>query len=159
MTNMNNANPLPILDLYIQRDSTDTFVPSNEAITEWVSTTLTGRRSAAELAIAMVDEKTMQDYNLRFRHKDKPTNILSFPAQIPDGVKTTLLGDILLCPNRILQEANHQKTTAITHFAHLIVHGTLHLLGYDHEEDEEARIMEQEEIQILTHLGFANPYE
>ena len=148
-----------MLDLSIQRHSNHEAVPSDEIITTWIKAVLVKKKPAAELAIVMVDEKAMQDYNYRFRNKNKPTNILSFPAQIPKGVKTTLLGDIVLCPNCIIEEAKHYQITATAHFAHLIVHGLLHLLGYDHENEDEANIMEQEEIVILTRLGFSNPYE
>ncbi|MCF4837249.1 rRNA maturation RNase YbeY, partial [Acinetobacter baumannii] len=102
--------------------------------------------------------------NLQYREKDKPTNVLSFPSDIPEEVLPMLdalpLGDLVICIPVVLQEALEQKKTAQNHFAHLLVHGVLHLLGYDHEtSDEDAEEMEGLEIEILAKLNIANPYQ
>lgn len=114
----------------------------------------------AELTLRLVDKAEMQDLNKRYRGKDKPTNVLSFPADVPAEVALELpfLGDIILCVPVIHQEAEEQQKPVFAHWAHMVVHGVLHLLGYDHENDQDAKIMEKKEILILRNLNFQNPY-
>lgn len=117
----------------------------------------------AEIGIACVDEAQSHATNLQYRDKDKPTNVLSFPSDIPEQILPMLdarpLGDLVICMPVVLQEALAQKKTAQHHFHHLLVHGVLHLLGYDHElGDAEAEEMEALEIKILAKLGIKNPY-
>ncbi|HCT1803625.1 TPA: rRNA maturation RNase YbeY [Acinetobacter baumannii] len=117
-----------------------------------------------EIGIACVDLEESHQLNLQYREKDKPTNVLSFPSDIPEEVLPMLdalpLGDLVICIPVLLQEALEQKKTAQNHFAHLLVHGVLHLLGYDHEtSDEDAEEMEGLEIEILAKLNIANPYQ
>ncbi|MCE6001345.1 rRNA maturation RNase YbeY [Acinetobacter pittii] len=117
-----------------------------------------------EIGVACVDLEESQQLNLQYREKDKPTNVLSFPSDIPEEVLPMLdalpLGDLVICIPVVLQEALEQKKTAQNHFAHLLVHGVLHLLGYDHEtSDEDAEEMEGLEIEILAKLNIANPYQ
>ncbi len=114
----------------------------------------------AEITLRLVDEAEMQQLNARYRHKDKSTNVLSFPADIPAEVllEVSFLGDIVLCVPVIHQEAEAQEKLLLAHWAHMVVHGVLHLLGYDHINDQDAKIMEQKEILILRKLGFADPY-
>lgn len=117
-----------------------------------------------EIGIACVDLEESHQLNLQYREKDKPTNVLSFPSDIPEEVLPMLdalpLGDLVICIPVVLQEALEQKKTAQNHFAHLLVHGVLHLLGYDHEtSDEDAEEMEGLEIEILAKLNIANPYQ
>lgn len=114
----------------------------------------------AEITLRLVDEVEIQVLNKRYRGKDKPTNVLSFPADVPDEVVLELpfLGDIILCVPVIYQEAEEQQIPVLAHWAHMVVHGVLHLLGYDHVDDQEAAIMEAKEILILNTLGFSNPY-
>ena len=116
--------------------------------------------SEAEITLRLVDEAEMQQLNARYRHKDKPTNVLSFPADIPEEIPLELpfLGDIVLCVPVIHQEAEAQEKLLLAHWAHMVVHGVLHLLGYDHINDQDAKIMEQKEILILKKLGFTDPY-
>ncbi|MDA3556113.1 rRNA maturation RNase YbeY [Acinetobacter sp. AOR15_HL] len=117
-----------------------------------------------EIGVACVDLAESQQLNLQYREKDKPTNVLSFPSDIPEEVLPMLdafpLGDLVICIPVVLQEAVEQKKTAQEHFAHLLVHGVLHLLGYDHEtSDEEAEEMEGLEVEILAKLNIDNPYQ
>ncbi|MDN8338423.1 rRNA maturation RNase YbeY [Acinetobacter baumannii] len=123
-----------------------------------------GYKEDCEIGIACVDLEESHQLNLQYREKDKPTNVLSFPSDIPEEVLPMLdalpLGDLVICIPVVLQEAVEQKKTAQNHFAHLLVHGVLHLLGYDHEtSDEDAEEMEGLEIEILAKLNIANPYQ
>ena len=116
-----------------------------------------------EIGIACVDLAESHQLNLQYRGKDKPTNVLSFPSDIPEEILEMLdarpLGDLVICIPVVLQEAEEQQKTPINHFTHLLVHGVLHLLGYDHELGEvEAEDMESMEIEILAKLDIANPY-
>lgn len=116
-----------------------------------------------EIGIACVDHDESHQLNFEYRKKDKPTNVLSFPSDIPEEVLPLLdalpLGDLIICIPVVLQEAIEQKKTPIEHFTHMLVHGTLHLMGYDHEtSDQDAEEMETLEIEILNKLGFENPY-
>lgn len=117
-----------------------------------------------EIGIACVDLAESHELNLQYREKDKPTNVLSFPSDIPEEMLNLLdaepLGDLVICIPVVLQEASEQQKTPIDHFTHLLVHGVLHLLGYDHETSEaEAEEMEALEIEILKKLGITNPYQ
>ncbi len=116
-----------------------------------------------EIGIACVDLDQSQQLNLEYRRKDKPTNVLSFPSEIPEEILPMLaarpLGDLVICIPVVLQEAAEQQKVPVEHFTHMLVHGTLHLLGYDHEvSDEDADEMEALEIEILAKLGLNNPY-
>lgn len=110
-------------------------------------------------SIQMLSKKEMQALNRDFSGKDKSTNVLSFPMQLPEQVEINLLGDLALCAEVINQEAKQQDKTHDAHWAHMVVHGMLHLQGYDHIKQDEAELMESLEIKILDKLGFANPYE
>jgi len=101
----------------------------------------------------------IRQLNKQYRNKDKATNVLSFPMESPEGVDLCLLGDIALCAKVIKQEAHEQSKSELSHWAHMVVHGMLHLQGYDHVDDDEAQEMEQKEILILNQLGFDDPYK
>ena len=137
--------------------------PSENSTSTWINKTLEHINSNSlenvEISIRIVDEQESSLYNKQYRQKDKPTNVLSFPAEIPDYVENKLLGDLLICAPVVLQEAQDQNKKNEAHWAHLIIHGTLHLLGYDHIQETEAEKMESLEINILKELGFSNPYE
>ncbi|MGH8305488.1 MAG: rRNA maturation RNase YbeY, partial [Steroidobacteraceae bacterium] len=121
-----------------------------------------GRRAArAELGVRVVGAAESRRLNARFRGRDAPTNVLSFPAaRLPRAVRACLrpLGDLVICPRILRGEARAQQKTLRAHWAHLVVHGSLHLIGYDHEHARQARRMERREIAVLRRLGFANPY-
>jgi probable rRNA maturation factor len=125
-----------------------------------VSAALRGarRRKPAELAIRIVDTAEGQALNRDYRGKDYATNVLSFPAELPPGVNLPLIGDLAICAPVVAREAAEQGKKPRDHWAHLTVHGTLHLLGYDHIDEAEAEAMEALETRILAGLGIADPY-
>lgn len=114
----------------------------------------------ASVNVALVDSQTSQSLNAEWRGKDKPTNILSFPFELPEGWEDTqhLLGDLVVCVPVVLQEAQQQGKVLAEHMAHLLVHGLLHLQGYDHEDEHEAEQMEALETALLAQLGIHDPY-
>jgi probable rRNA maturation factor len=120
--------------------------------------TAIGRRAAgSELGVRVVGSAESRRLNVRYRGKDKPTNVLSFPpASLPDGSR--LLGDLVICAQVVRSEAREQRKSLEAHWAHLVVHGALHLVGYDHEREAEAKRMERREVAVLRRLGFSNPY-
>lgn len=136
----------------------DDDVPESETLQSWAAAAYLGDAPAlASLLVTTADE--VRSLNRQYRDKDKPTNVLSFPMQSPDEIDVSLLGDIVLCAPVIKQEARQQGRSAASHWAHMVVHGMLHLQGYDHIDNRDAERMEQLEIDILDQLGFANPYE
>jgi len=124
----------------------------------WLDAALAGREQDSEVVIRLVDEAESADLNQQYRHKSGPTNILSFPFEAPPGVDMDLLGDLVICAPLIVKEAAEQHKAVEQHWAHITVHGVLHLLGYDHIEEQEAERMEALEIAILQTLNIANPY-
>ena len=151
-----------LLVLDCQRE-VETNVPNDEKLQLWVNTALetAGFMKAAEMTLRFTTNEEVQTLNRDFRDKDKPTNVLSFPFEVPDFLidEEPTLGDIIIAMPVIEAEAHEQQKTIENHLAHMTIHGTLHLLGFDHIEDEEAEEMEALEIQILEKLGIANPYE
>ena len=135
-------------------------VPSPASFRQWVAAALRGakRRKPAEVAIRVVDTDEGQSLNRDYRGKDYATNVLSFPAELPPGVDLPLIGDLAICAPVVAREAAEQGKKPRDHWAHLTVHGTLHLLGYDHIEDTDAEAMETLETRILATLGIADPY-
>ena len=137
-------------------------VPAAVSFCKWVAAALEGRIREADLAIRIVDEKEGRALNHHYRGKDYATNVLSFPAELPEGlpkgVKLPLLGDLVLCAPVVAREAREQGKPLNAHYAHLTVHGCLHLLGWDHEDAQEAEAMEQLEREILAGLGLPDPY-
>jgi probable rRNA maturation factor len=116
------------------------------------------KADSAELTIRVVDEAESQQLNSSYRQKDKPTNVLSFPFEVPDGIESDLLGDLVVCYQVVQQEAQQQKKSINDHWLHMVVHGVLHLLGFDHLDDTEAEEMESLEIEVLEKLQIKNPY-
>lgn len=110
------------------------------------------------MTIRLVDEAESHELNLTYRGKDKPTNVLSFPFEAPPGIEMPLLGDLIICRQVVEQEAKEQQKPLEAHWAHMVVHGSLHLLGYDHIEDDEAEEMESLETEIMLALGYEDPY-
>ena len=145
-----------ILDL--QLASTASNLPSEAQIQLWLNAAVSPFQPEAEVTVRIVDETESQQLNFDYREKDKPTNVLSFPFQCPPGIELPLLGDLVICAGVVAQEAKEQNKTLDAHWAHMVVHGSLHLLGFDHINEEDATEMEAEEIQILAELGFADPY-
>lgn len=148
------------LDVTIQSASCEP-VPDEDDIRYWIRTTLQQqqRHDDAELTVRLVDIDEMTTLNQSYRGKSGPTNVLSFPAELPPELALPLLGDIVICAPVVIREAREQQKTAQAHWAHMTVHGTLHLLGYDHLEDEEAQQMEALETNILHSLNFDSPYQ
>ncbi len=135
-------------------------LPDEEDIRGWINAALSGRRSAdTEISIRLVDIEEMTQLNQGYRNKPGPTNVLSFPSDLPAELELPLLGDIVICAPVVRDEAQAQQKTLQAHWAHMTVHGTLHLLGYDHIEDDEARAMEALETEILTSLNYPCPYK
>jgi probable rRNA maturation factor len=135
-------------------------LPTEEQLTLWASTALKGRTDfeEPELTIRLTDEEESQALNSEYRGKDKPTNVLSFPFEMPPGIPLELLGDLVICVGVVEQEAQEQAKTTEAHWAHMVIHGCLHLLGYDHIKDDEAEEMEALERDLLASLGYPDPY-
>lgn len=147
------------LELDLQLASTATQLPSQQDFELWCRTALAQRSSDTELTIRIVDEDEGQQLNLDWRGKDYATNVLSFVADIPPGLlDIPLLGDLVICAPVVMREAAEQDKSLAAHWAHLVIHGCLHLQGYDHIEDEEAEAMEALERQLLAQLGYPDPY-
>jgi len=143
----------------VEVNSSSTKIPSIENIEVWITAALqSDELNEAEVSVYIVDEAESQELNSQYRGKDKPTNVLSFPADIPDEVGVPLLGDLVICAPVVEREAKEQGKTLEAHWAHMLVHGTLHLLGYDHVDDDEADVMEALETRLITQLDFPAPY-
>ncbi|MFC0709669.1 rRNA maturation RNase YbeY [Azorhizophilus paspali] len=135
-------------------------LPAEDDFRRWCELALRQRSADSELTIRLVDEEEGRELNRTWRHKDYPTNVLSFPADVPEGLlDIPLLGDLVICVPVVEREAAEQDKTADAHWAHLVIHGCLHLLGYDHIEDAEAEEMEFLERDLLAELGYPNPYD
>lgn len=147
------------VDLNLQVAVEGFELPSAQEMELWVKTALRDSMLQAELTIRIVDVAESQMLNSTYRGKDKPTNVLSFPFEAPPGIELPLLGDLVVCAAVVEQEAIDQNKTLNAHWAHMVVHGCLHLLGYDHIEDIEAEEMESLETQLIESLGFNNPYQ
>lgn len=146
-----------ILDLQIACDNPE-GLPSEALFERWLATVLPKFQAQSEVTIRIVDEAESHHLNLTYRGKDKPTNVLSFPFEAPPEIELPLLGDLIICRQVVEQEAAEQQKTAEEHWAHMVIHGCLHLLGYDHIEDDEAEEMEGLETEILAELGYDDPY-
>ena len=133
-------------------------VPAAASFRRWVALALGSRPGPAEVAIRVVSAPEGRRLNREYRRKDYATNVLSFPAELPAGVTVPLLGDVVLCAPVVAREAREQRKPRAAHYAHLTVHGVLHLLGYDHQGTGEARRMERLEIQLLESIGIPDPY-
>ena len=156
--------------------SIDDDVPEPDVLQRWAEAAYLGQTPAI-VSMLITTSEEIQQLNKQYRDKDKPTNVLSFPMELPEGVPeklpeelarevseellqdVSLLGDIALCAPVIRQEAVQQSKTEDEHWAHMVVHGMLHLQGYDHIEDAEAEVMEGLEVKILDRLGFSDPYQ
>lgn len=152
------------LDVSVSYAAPRAGVPAAASFRKWVAAALASRIREADLAIRIVGAKEGRALNRHYRGKDYATNVLSFPADVaegvklPKGVKLPLLGDIVLCAPVVAREAREQHKAPGAHYAHLTVHGVLHLLGWDHQDAREADCMEALEREILARLGIADPY-
>ena len=135
-------------------------VPASASFRRWIEAALKGakRRKATEVSVRIVDTEEGQALNLQYRGRDYATNVLSFPVELPPGVDLPLIGDLVICAPVVAREAGEQGKKPADHWAHLTIHGTLHLLGYDHIDEAEAEAMEALETRVLAALGIADPY-
>ncbi|MGM0692975.1 MAG: rRNA maturation RNase YbeY [Pseudomonadota bacterium] len=148
----------PSIDCQVALEAGD--LPSQAELESWVTAVLARHAVAAdsELTIRFVDDAESQALNRDYRGVNKPTNVLSFPFQSPPGITLSLLGDLVICHPVVMREAGEQDKSLHAHYAHMVVHGTLHLLGHDHQEDTEAEAMEAIEREVLASLGIPDPY-
>lgn len=137
----------------------DGDVPSNDQFQRWVEAALLQVEEDCELSIRLVESEESDQLNSTYRGKEGPTNVLSFPFDSPVPMDARLLGDLIICVPIVEKEAKEQGKILEHHWAHLVVHGCLHLLGYDHIEDDEAEVMEELERNILQTLDIDNPYQ
>ncbi|NBI13003.1 rRNA maturation RNase YbeY [[Haemophilus] felis] len=146
-----------IIDLQIACEQVDNL-PTEQQIQTWANLAVQPELADVEITVRIVDEVESHELNLAYRGKDKPTNVLSFPFECPEEVQINLLGDLVICRQVVEKEAEEQNKLLMAHWAHMVVHGCLHLLGYDHIEESEAEEMENLETQIMQSLGFEDPY-
>lgn len=145
------------VDLQIATENIE-GLPTEEQIVQWATAAVQPEGDEVEMTVRIVDEAESHELNLTYRGKDRSTNVLSFPFECPDEVELPLLGDLVICRQVVEREAAEQEKPLMAHWAHMVVHGSLHLLGYDHIEDDEAEEMESLETQIMQGLGFDDPY-
>ncbi len=149
----------PGVELAVQVLCDSATIPGDEQLHAWVSAALQRRQGEHEITIRIVDESESQAMNKKYRCRDRPTNVLSFPADLPPGVDHPLLGDLVICAPLLEREATAQGKESQAHWAHLVIHGVLHLLGHDHQQPDEADEMEALETAILASIGYPDPYE
>lgn len=157
------------IDVEVQYASEAENIPDKEKIQYWVESALTlaneeeNKNKKVELVVRVVDREESAQLNQQYRGKQGATNVLSFPFDMPDEIKEAgdmnLLGDLVICAPVVEEQAQEQGKELFAHWAHMVVHGCLHLIGYDHQKPEEAERMESLETAILTEMGFSTPYE
>jgi probable rRNA maturation factor len=147
------------VDLQIAVAAKQQRLPAKKQFSQWVEQALQGRYRSAELTIRLVDAAESAQLNETYRHKTGPTNVLSFPFEADVPLRVPLLGDLVICAEVVAREAQQQGKTLDSHWAHMVIHGTLHLIGFDHLTTDEAQAMEGQEITIMQQLGYSNPYE
>ena len=153
-----NSNMSYYIDIQLACD--DTIPVVDDVLINWAILTLTSHRTSAELTLRFVSRQEITRLNHQYRKINKATNVLAFPASYPEDIELEfpLLGDVVICPEILLEESQSLNKTLTDHWAHIVIHGVLHLLGYDHIEEEDAKVMQALEIQVLAHLGFDDPY-
>lgn len=144
------------IDIQIASDSQ--LLPCEQDFRHWAEAAVGSHRDEAEISLRIVDTEEGTELNQQWRQKQGPTNVLSFPSELPAELQLPLLGDLVVCAPVVEREAGEQNKSLQAHWAHMIVHGTLHLLGYDHIDDSEAETMEALETEIVKSLGFPDPY-
>ena len=146
------------IKITIQTITHNTFIPSRYFLHQWVNQALSNQTENKIVNIRLVSKKESAELNSTYRHKKGPTNILSFPFEPPPEISSPFLGDLVICAALVNQQAKQQAKTRLAHWAHIVIHGCLHLIGYDHIHDKDASKMETIEIQLLEDLGYENPY-
>ena len=146
------------IQIDLQNDDNIPDVPAVDLIQDWVSHSLISKHQQLEQTIRIVDESESRLLNKTWRGKNKPTNVLSFPAEDSEYLDYDHLGDLVICAAVVAAEAAQQNKDLYAHWTHMVVHGMLHLQGFDHMTDAEAEQMEAKEIEILATLGHTNPY-
>lgn len=150
-------------ELEVQRETLSTSIPDDKQFQLWADAALADKSGRFTLTIRIVDEAEARQFNREYRDKDYATNVLSFPTELPEGlpqdIRSYELGDLLICAPVVSRQASEQKRRDTDHWAHLVIHGVLHLLGHDHEQAQEAAVMESLEIEILAKLGISDPYQ
>lgn len=153
---MKRARNPRLMEIVLQDVSGDENIPSEKEFTRWLQATVDEKNS--QLTVRLVAEQEMTELNQRYRQKNGPTNVLSFPFEGPPGVESNILGDIVICAPVVRREAKEQNKSLAAHWAHMVIHSALHLQGYDHENEQDAIKMEALEARIMTKLGFPAPY-
>ncbi len=146
------------IEVELQVADDNDSVPDVKLFSRWASAAAAAKVENGELSIRVVDEAESQSLNTRYRNRQCATNVLAFAATLPDELGLPLLGDLAICRDVIEREASEQGKETEAHWAHMVVHGTLHLLGYDHQTQAQASEMESLEVQVLRRLGYADPY-
>ena len=147
------------LRLSVQYGVTRAGLPADSTLRRWAHAALKGlRRRRVGLGLRIVGVAESASLNSRFRRRRHPTNVLSFPFEAPPGVHSDILGDLVICAPVVRREARAQRKPVGAHWAHMVIHGILHLRGYDHRKRQDAAVMEKMEIRLLKELGYANPY-
>lgn len=149
------------VDVQVATDCSE--LPDTQIVTDWVELA-TKQREHAEVVVRLVGEQESAELNEAYRQKKGPTNVLSFPFERPEGLPVDALlndtlGDLVICAPVVLSEAADQGKTTLAHWAHMVIHGCLHLQGYDHVNAKDAQVMEALEIKLLEQIGISNPYE
>lgn len=148
------------IELDLQLASEEIAIPSHDHFQRWCEMAITPFQEQAELTIRIVDLDEGHQLNATYRHKDYATNVLSFPSELPDELlDIPLLGDLVICAPVVSKEAEEQGKDLEAHWAHLVTHGCLHLLGFDHEQEQQAEEMEALEQQLLIKQGYPDPYQ
>jgi len=145
-------------DIDIQIAHSNIHAPHVDLLSAWATAVVDQFADNSTMTIRVTDEDEIRQLNRDYRHIDKTTNVLSFPVELPEEIEERLLGDVVICATIVESEALKQNKKLEAHWAHMVIHGTLHLLGYDHIEDVEAEKMEALEINILNQFGYADPY-
>lgn len=146
------------ISLTVQRATTCKPLPTRAKLLQWATTALGDQQASGSLTIRLVDDEESQSLNRDYRGKDYPTNVLSFPFTAPPGFPSNQLGDLVICAAVVQREATAQNKPVDAHWAHLVIHGCLHLLGFDHIDDDDATEMEALERRLLGQLGYPDPY-
>ena len=149
---------MPGSEVSVSRRVRSGWLPPARDFRRWADAVLGVRSAPKQVSVLLVGERRSRALNCHYRGRDKSTNILSFPASPTAQRSSGLLGDLVICPAVLRAEAREQHKDVRSHWAHMVVHGMLHLLGYDHERERDARRMERREVRVLRQLGIGNPY-